>query len=79
MDAFENDLSIHKIGYIKNVQGISNGIDYLDNLLYKKDFLSKMEKNPQSEWKKPAKRLYDLLKPSNFEDNGIICIYKFKK
>lgn len=78
-DAFENDLSIYKIGYISNMPGSSDGVEYLDSPFFKEDFLSRIRNIPQSEWNEHAKILYDLLTKANPEDNGIICIYKFKK
>lgn len=76
--AFENDLSYSQFTSFINTPGPSNGIGYFDIAIQKEKILSKMEKIPQAEWTETAKRLYDLIKKANLEDNGIICIYKLK-
>ena len=67
-----------KVGYIKNVQGTTDGIEYLDSRKWIDEFFSEMENVPNLKRTKSAVMLYDLLKKANLEDNGIIALYKFK-
>ena len=76
--AFENDLSFSQFTDFTNIPETSNGIDYFDISIQKEKILSKMDKIPQAEWSETAKKLYDLIKKANPEDNGIICLYKLK-
>jgi hypothetical protein len=77
--AIENDIAKYTIGYIQNVQGTTYGIEYFNSGKYENDFISEMENIPQSEWTETAGKFYNIIKNSNFDDNGIICYYKFRK
>jgi hypothetical protein len=77
--AIENDLSLIKLGYLNNVQGTTDGIEYLDSRKWINEFFSELENIPNQERTKASQKLYDSLKKANLEDNGIIALYKFKK
>ena len=78
--AFENDISFMRIISPKNMPGTSSAVQCSFNSpKTRNEFISLMESLPPTEWTEPAKRLYNLVKKANPEDNGIVCIYKFKK
>jgi hypothetical protein len=76
--AFENDISAIKVSYLNNIQDSNDGITYLNSTKWNSEFITLMESTPQSNWTNSSKQLYNLLKNTRPEDNGILCIFKFK-
>jgi hypothetical protein len=76
--AFENDISTIKVSYLSNIQDSNEGLTYLNSTKWNSEFITLMENTPQSNWTNSSKQLYNLLKSTLPEDNGILCIFKFK-
>jgi hypothetical protein len=76
--AFENDISTIKVSYLSNIQDSNEGITYLNSAKWNSEFITLMENTPESNRTFSSMQLYNLLKNTRPEDNGILCIFKFK-